>query len=93
MSESLPTVDFVVSANSFGSNLRIGKAMRKACTCIDLQIDFDDPIVDINGQKLILEVPKASYKSTLLEASSEKKQDDFQEEEFSLLEGDAQSLK
>lgn len=41
--------------------------------------------MDINGQKIILEAPKASYKFTLLRASLEKKQDGFLKEKFTLL--------
>lgn len=46
-------------------------------------------MVDSNGQKVILKAAMPSYKSTLLGESSEKKNDNFGEEEFVLLDDDA----
>ncbi|MBA0580648.1 hypothetical protein Gorai_022857, partial [Gossypium raimondii] len=45
--------------------------------------------VDNNGQRIQSKILKASYKSTLLGASSKKKNRGFLEEEFTLLDGDA----
>ncbi|MBA0730448.1 hypothetical protein Golax_004623, partial [Gossypium laxum] len=47
------------------------------------------PTVDNNGQRIQSEIPKASYKSTILRDSLEKSNGGFLEEEFTLLDGDA----
>lgn len=39
----------MASANSSGSKLGIGRAMKKIRTRTDIQIDFDDSAVDGNG--------------------------------------------
>lgn len=85
----LPTVDLVAGANSVGSNIGLGRATKKVRTRSDLHLDFDDPTVYANGQKLESDVPKASYKSSLLGSNSVSSQDVFREETFSLIEGDA----
>lgn len=48
----------MVDANSFDSNLRIGRATKKVRTRTDLHMEFDDPTVDSNGRKIAFENPK-----------------------------------
>ncbi|MBA0571102.1 hypothetical protein Golob_004693, partial [Gossypium lobatum] len=56
---------------------------------LELQLDKDDLIVDRNRQKVQgSNASKASYKSTLLGASSENELNVFMEENFALTEGD-----
>ncbi|MBA0618324.1 hypothetical protein Godav_027688 [Gossypium davidsonii] len=88
-SAKLPTVDLTTSANSSGSNSGVGRATKKVCTRPELHLDKDDPTVDRNDQKVQSpDVSKASYKLSLLGASSEKEQNVFMEEDFALIEGD-----
>lgn len=89
MTESLPTLDPVAGTNSADSNLGIERATKKVRTRSDLPPEADDPTVDRNGQKLMSDNAKPSYKSTLIGESSGIHQTDFREEDFSLLEGDA----
>ncbi|KAK5794841.1 hypothetical protein PVK06_036091 [Gossypium arboreum] len=85
----LPTVEFMTGTNSLGSSNGVGRAMKKVCTRLELQLDKDDLIVDRNGQKVQRsKASKASYKSTLLGASSENDLNVFKEENFALTEGD-----
>lgn len=88
MSRMLSTVDFATGTNSSGSNNGIGRATKKVRIRPEIQLEIDDSTVDINGQKIYPEIPKASYKSTFLGASLEKEQNGFMEEDFTLLEGD-----
>lgn len=66
----LPTMDLVAGVNSTGSNLGIGRVTKKVRTRTELHFNFDDPTIDDNGQRVTSDVPKASYKSTLLGDSS-----------------------
>lgn len=87
--EFLPTVDPMVGANSADSNVGIERATKKVRTRTDLPFEFGDPTVDKNGQKIILEGLKLSYKSTLLGDSIDSQQSEPREEAFLLVEGDA----
>ncbi|MBA0812442.1 hypothetical protein Gohar_026410 [Gossypium harknessii] len=89
MSGMLFTMDFAVGANSSGSISGVGRATKKVRTRLEVQLELDDPTMDNNGQRIQSEILKASYKSTLLRASSEKNHDGFLEEDFTLLDGDA----
>lgn len=89
MSVTMPTVDPVVGANSIDSNVGIGRATKKVRTRTDLTFEFDDPLVDSNGKKVLPEGPKPSYKSTLIGESFESICLNLEEEKFSLLDGDA----
>ncbi|MFQ6666640.1 hypothetical protein Gotur_032922 [Gossypium turneri] len=88
MSGMLPTVDFAAGTNNSASTSGIGWATKKVRTRPKVKLDFDDPVVDNNNQRIQSEILKASYKSTLLGASSEKNNGGFLEEEFTLLDGD-----
>ncbi|PPS16891.1 hypothetical protein GOBAR_AA03699 [Gossypium barbadense] len=82
-------MDFAVGVNSSGLTSGIGRATKKVSTRLKVQLDFDDPTVDNNGQMIQSEIPKAAYKLTILGDSSEKNNGGFLEEEFTLLDGGA----
>ncbi|KAK5839833.1 hypothetical protein PVK06_008675 [Gossypium arboreum] len=89
MSGTLPTMDFAASANNSTSTNGIGRAMNKVHTRPKVKLDFDNPTMDNNDHRIQSEISKASYKSTLLRASSKKNNGGFLEEEFTLLDGEA----
>ncbi|KAH1096612.1 hypothetical protein J1N35_013533 [Gossypium stocksii] len=82
-------VNFVTGVNSLGSTSGIRRATKKVRTRPKVQLDFDDPTVNNNGQMIQSVIPKASYKSTLLGVSPEKNNGGFLEEDFTLLDGEA----
>ncbi|MBA0675016.1 hypothetical protein Goari_016582 [Gossypium aridum] len=72
MSETLPTVEFMVGANFLGSNSGVSRATKKVHTRLNLSLESKDLTVDGNGQNIQgSELPNASYKSTLIGASSD----------------------
>ncbi|MBA0756199.1 hypothetical protein Gogos_021867 [Gossypium gossypioides] len=72
MSETLPTVKFMVGANFLGSNSGVSRAIKKVRTRPTLSPESKDLTVDGNGQKIQRsELPNASYKSMLIGASSD----------------------
>ncbi|MBA0578834.1 hypothetical protein Gorai_021106 [Gossypium raimondii] len=73
----LPTVDFAMGAKNSSLTSGIGRATKSVHTKLKVQLDFDDPTVDNNGQRIQSKILKVSYKSTLLGASSEKNNGGF----------------
>lgn len=89
LSTILPTVDPVAETNSVDSNFGISRATKKVQTRIDLTFDFDNPTVNSNSQKVLPDSFKPSYKFTLIGESTKTKHSMLEEENFSLLDGDA----
>ncbi|MBA0579175.1 hypothetical protein Gorai_021438, partial [Gossypium raimondii] len=72
MSETLPTVEFMVGANFLGSNSGVSRATKKVHTRPNLSPESKDLTVDGNGQKIQgSELPNTLYKYTLIGASSD----------------------
>ncbi|MBA0743084.1 hypothetical protein Gogos_005803, partial [Gossypium gossypioides] len=83
----------MVGANPSGSNSGVGRATKKVHSKTELPLDTDDPTVDGNGQKVQeSEVPRVSYKSTLLGASQALTQNTLLDEEFVLMDDDVTTL-
>ncbi|KAG8474180.1 hypothetical protein CXB51_034062 [Gossypium anomalum] len=83
----------MVGPNPSVSNNGVGRATNKVRLRTELPSDTNDPTVDGNGQKVQeSEVPKASYKSTLLCASQALTQNTLLEEEFVLMDGDVTTV-
>ncbi|MBA0843695.1 hypothetical protein Goarm_000861 [Gossypium armourianum] len=72
MIETLPMVEFTMDVNYSRLNSGVGRSTKKVRTRSDLPPESEDPTVDRNGQKIQgFDLPKVSYKSTLIGASSE----------------------
>ncbi|PPD69143.1 hypothetical protein GOBAR_DD33980 [Gossypium barbadense] len=86
-------MEFTVRANFSCSNSGVSRATKKVRTRSDLSLESKDLTVDGNEKKIQgSELPKASYKSTLMGASPNPSQNMFMEEDFPFIDGDVMEV-